>query len=145
VRALQVKCDRTRPACTACIRLKVQCPGYDDATKPRSQEEVGQSADSILRASGVVKRRIGSCAECRRAKTRCSHTHPKCDRCNQKGTRCTYPERRERPLLGTPISPSHSQSTTDVVNNTSIARGRSNSHAIIAEESPASDTGGLEW
>ncbi|KAL7892982.1 hypothetical protein HDV64DRAFT_272949 [Trichoderma sp. TUCIM 5745] len=92
---LPVRCDRNSPACHNCTRLGVNCPGYSDPTailsqKDGSRQRLQDSVDFIYRASGVEKRRVGSCDECRRTKSRCSRTRPICKRCTRKGFTCKY-------------------------------------------------------
>ncbi|OQV07020.1 Fungal specific transcription factor domain-containing protein [Cladophialophora immunda] len=106
-RARKVKCDRAQPACSACVRLEVQCPGYTNAGRPLSQAELSRSAAGIFEASGIVKRFIGSCVECRRSKCRCSRTRPNCERCRQKGLACTYPGQEDISRRDSPRSPTH--------------------------------------
>lgn len=90
----QVRCDRNSPACHNCTRLGVNCPGYGDSAilsqKDGSRQRLQDSVDFIYRASGVEKRRVGSCDECRRTKSRCSRTRPICKRCTRKGFTCKY-------------------------------------------------------
>lgn len=93
--AQQVRCDRNSPACHNCTRLGVNCPGYGDTAatlsqKDGSRQRLQDSVDFIYRASGVEKRRVGSCDECRRTKSRCSRTRPVCKRCTRKGFTCKY-------------------------------------------------------
>lgn len=92
---LQVRCDRKTPTCHNCDRLGVNCPGYSDAAailshKDGSRKRIQDSVDTIYRASGVEKRKVGSCDECRRTKSRCSRTRPTCKRCVRKGFACKY-------------------------------------------------------
>ncbi|KAL6690929.1 hypothetical protein J3F84DRAFT_397951 [Trichoderma pleuroticola] len=92
---LQVRCDRKTPTCHNCDRLGVNCPGYSDTAailshKDGSRQRIQDSVDTIYRASGVEKRKVGSCDECRRTKSRCSRTRPTCKRCVRKGFACKY-------------------------------------------------------
>ncbi|VUC20648.1 unnamed protein product [Clonostachys rosea] len=93
--ACLVKCDRSLPHCTNCVRLGLNCPGYDAETQSKSRSELQKSAENIFKASGVEKRRVGSCSECRSSKHRCTRTRPSCRRCDVKGLACVYPDRPE--------------------------------------------------
>lgn len=90
----QVRCDRNSPTCRNCDRLGVKCPGYSDipvlSQKDGSRQRIQDSVDTIYRASGVEKRKVGSCDECRRTKSRCSRSRPVCRRCMKKGFICKY-------------------------------------------------------
>ena len=55
-----------------------------------------KSAEAIFQQSGVEKRRVGSCEECRASKHRCSRTKPSCRRCVNKGLKCNYPDKADR-------------------------------------------------
>jgi len=85
----QVKCDKTVPACHNCGRLRVQCPGYEEHNR-QSSADVLSSVESVYRTSGVEKRRVGSCEECRRAKRRCCRSRPQCRQCSRRSQTCTY-------------------------------------------------------
>ncbi|TFB06916.1 hypothetical protein CCMA1212_001306 [Trichoderma ghanense] len=91
---LLVRCDRNSPTCRNCDRLGVKCPGYSDipvlSQKDGSRQRVQDSVDTIYRASGVEKRKVGSCDECRRSKSRCCRSRPVCRRCLNKGFTCKY-------------------------------------------------------
>ncbi|KAL6874322.1 hypothetical protein HDV57DRAFT_504481 [Trichoderma longibrachiatum] len=93
-RSRKVRCDRNSPTCHNCNRLGVKCPGYGDlpvlSQKDGSRQRVQDSVDTIYRASGVEKRKVGSCDECRRTKSRCSRSRPICKRCMKKGFTCRY-------------------------------------------------------
>ncbi|KAK4067302.1 transcriptional regulator family: Fungal Specific TF [Trichoderma aggressivum f. europaeum] len=58
--------------------------------KDGSRQRIQDSVDTIYRVSGVEKRKVGSCDECRRTKSRCSRTRPTCKRCVRKGFACKY-------------------------------------------------------
>ncbi|KAL7918001.1 hypothetical protein ACQKWADRAFT_305390 [Trichoderma austrokoningii] len=110
-RSRKVRCDRNTPACHNCTRLGVNCPGYSDTTATLSQRDgsrqrLQDSVDFIYRASGVEKRRVGSCDECRRTKSRCSRTRPVCKRCTRKGFMCKYNAKYDAPAADTAASPS---------------------------------------
>ncbi|KAL7810209.1 hypothetical protein V8C44DRAFT_332577 [Trichoderma aethiopicum] len=93
-RSRKVRCDRNSPTCHNCNRLGVKCPGYSDlpvlSQKDGSRQRVQDSVDTIYRTSGVEKRKVGSCDECRRTKSRCSRSRPVCKRCMKKGFTCRY-------------------------------------------------------
>lgn len=99
----QVRCDRASPTCRNCDQLGVRCPGYTEASSSASthgpstgdrhhpsRQSIQASLEDIYRASGVEKRRVGSCDECRRSKSRCSRTRPECRRCMRRGFVCSY-------------------------------------------------------
>ncbi|KAF4463190.1 hypothetical protein FALBO_9980 [Fusarium albosuccineum] len=85
-----VKCDRTTPSCLACRRLRISCPGYE-SRGPVSATNLDLSVEGIFRASGVQRRKVGSCESCYKAKIRCSKSRPACHRCAQRGNACVYP------------------------------------------------------
>ena len=101
-RSRKVRCDRTPLQCQNCNRLGVRCPGYDSAQV--SVIDLRRSVDGVYRASGIQKRRIGSCDECRRAKRKCSQAHPACRRCTQLSLTCVYPSRRDERQSEVPLS-----------------------------------------
>ncbi|QKD60317.2 uncharacterized protein FOBCDRAFT_244058 [Fusarium oxysporum Fo47] len=92
---LKVKCDGFIPSCQNCETLGVDCPGYKVAAGTKSRLE-GATLETVYRASGVEKRRVGSCEACRRAKGRCDKARPACSRCLQRSLACRYPQ-RQRP------------------------------------------------
>jgi hypothetical protein len=77
--------------CRNCLRLGVQCPGYDDESGNLSRDDMRSWVEDIYQTSGIEKRRVGSCKECRTSKNRCSRGRPKCRRCTQKSLKCNYP------------------------------------------------------
>lgn len=97
-----MRCDRAAPSCRNCLRLGVRCPGYDGDDSAVSRGELVSSVEGIYRAAGVERRRIGSCIECRKTKSRCTRTRPTCQRCQQRTLACTYPSRSERERLSQP-------------------------------------------
>ncbi|EGU86910.1 hypothetical protein FOXB_02575 [Fusarium oxysporum f. sp. conglutinans Fo5176] len=92
---LKVKCDGSIPSCQNCETLGVDCPGYNVAAGTKSRLE-GATLETVYRASGVEKRRVGSCEACRKAKGRCDKARPACSRCLQRSLACRYPQ-RQRP------------------------------------------------
>ncbi|KAJ0142973.1 Methyltransferase psoC [Fusarium oxysporum f. sp. albedinis] len=92
-RSRKVKCDGFIPSCQNCETLGVDCPGYKEAAGTKSRLE-GATLETVYRASGVEKRRVGSCEACRRAKGRCDKARPACSRCLQRSLACRYPQRQ---------------------------------------------------
>lgn len=85
----QVKCDKSVPACHNCGRLGVQCPGYEEHNR-QSSADVLSSVETVYRTSGIEKRRVGSCEDCRKAKRRCCRSRPQCRQCIRRSQTCTY-------------------------------------------------------
>lgn len=104
-RSRKVRCDRSLPSCGNCDRLGVQCPGYDDDNENVSRGQLMRSVQAIYNASGVEKRRFGSCEECRTTKNRCTKTRPSCRRCASRGLQCIYLSPVQRGLENAPASP----------------------------------------
>jgi hypothetical protein len=140
----QVRCDRNSPTCHNCTRLGVNCPGYGDTTailsqKDGSRQRLQDSVDYIYRASGVEKRKVGSCDECRRTKSRCSRTRPVCKRCTRKGFACKYNAKYDASAAGTAgtaASPSPQPSTAA---DTSLLAASSNGSGLVS--TPGSQPG----
>ncbi|KAF5005041.1 hypothetical protein FDECE_8457 [Fusarium decemcellulare] len=102
-RSRKVKCDRTTPSCLACRRLRISCPGYE-SRGPVSSTNLDSSVDGIFRASGVQRRKVGSCESCYKAKIRCSKSRPACHRCAQRGNACVYPGKYKPVIAEDPSS-----------------------------------------
>ncbi|KAJ3526710.1 hypothetical protein NM208_g11057 [Fusarium decemcellulare] len=102
-RSRKVKCDRTTPSCLACRRLRISCPGYE-SRGPVSATNLDSSVEGIFRASGVQRRKVGSCESCYKAKIRCSKSRPSCHRCAQRGTACVYPGKYKPVIVEDPSS-----------------------------------------
>lgn len=139
----QVRCDRNSPACHNCTRLGVNCPGYGDSTailsqKDGSRQRLQDSVDFIYRSSGVEKRRVGSCDECRRTKSRCSRTRPVCKRCTRKGFTCKYNAKYDASVVDTAASPSPQPSTTA---ETSMLAAPSDGSGLVS--TPGSQSGAM--
>ncbi|KAI1023852.1 hypothetical protein LB504_005036 [Fusarium proliferatum] len=92
-RSRKVKCDGVVPGCQNCDTLGIDCPGY--STPPGAQKKLeADTLETVYRASGVEKRRVGSCEGCRRAKGRCDKVRPACSRCLQRSLVCRYPQKQ---------------------------------------------------
>jgi hypothetical protein len=90
------------------MRLGVTCPGYTRHNGRLTTLNMRLSTEAIYRASGIEKRRLGSCNACRTSKIRCTKTHPKCRRCQERNIECTYnTQSNPANALATPVqSPS---------------------------------------
>lgn len=130
----QVKCDRTLPTCRACNRLRLRCPGYGSPEAHLSQDELQSSVSGIFRASGVEKRRVGSCEACHKSKTRCSKTRPTCLRCQQRRIPCIYPD-KYKPISddesSTPLPPSSMQNSPSPV---TLVNRKLSTHVNFAQD-----------
>lgn len=70
--------------------MGITCPGYTLHHGRLTPMNMRLSAEAIYRASGIEKRRLGSCNACRNSKIRCTKTRPKCRRCLERNVDCTY-------------------------------------------------------
>ncbi|KAJ9133316.1 Fungal transcriptional regulatory protein [Pleurostoma richardsiae] len=87
-RKRKIKCDRTSGACNNCRKFGAECAYSTDAGADVVRGPV-TATDSITQA-GLKRRRIlYSCAECKRAKTKCSGGEA-CERCIKKALACFY-------------------------------------------------------
>lgn len=141
----QVRCDRKSPTCQNCDRLGVNCPGYSDTTailsqKDGSRQRLQDSVDFIYRASGVEKRRVGSCEECRRTKSRCSRTRPVCKRCTRKGFTCQYSAKYDASAAGTTATAASQSPPSSTAAEASILAGPSNGSGLVSTPGSQTDT-----
>lgn len=141
----QVRCDRKSPTCHNCDRLGVNCPGYSDTTailsqKDGSRQRLQDSVDFIYRASGVEKRRVGSCDECRRTKSRCSRTRPVCKRCTRKGFTCKYNAKYDASAAGTSATATSQSPEPSTAAEPSIVAGPSDGGLV---STPGSQPGSI--
>jgi len=66
------------------------CPGFLRQHENLSRKELRLAAESIYKASGVKKRRMGSCDACRTSKISCNKIRPACSRCVTRNIQCKY-------------------------------------------------------
>ncbi|KAL7933105.1 hypothetical protein V8C35DRAFT_304933 [Trichoderma chlorosporum] len=151
-RSRKVRCDRTTPTCRNCDRLGVNCPGYSDAAavlsqKDGSRQRMQDSVDTIYRASGVEKRRVGSCDECRRTKSRCSRTRPICKRCTRKGFSCKYNAKYDAVASQSPASsmPVDDQMLITTTNRSGSVSTPGSQEGVIASTLSAPLLPAVQW
>ncbi|KAH8888975.1 hypothetical protein GQ53DRAFT_653374, partial [Thozetella sp. PMI_491] len=120
-----IKCDQSQPRCRACVRLGVHCPGYGSGAISDSAGGSESAIDDIFKASGVEKRKIGSCEACRRSKIACSKHRPTCRRCSKRHIDCIYPGRRKAAGGEGQSEPQPSRLESSVEATSDVGRGLS--------------------
>ena len=88
-RSRKVKCDRTQPVCTACVRLQLHCSYGRRSISP--VPELGDRSN-YTEAGTRRKRARQACEACRNGKARCSGWGP-CERCVSRRLICDLPAR----------------------------------------------------
>ncbi|KAL4763020.1 uncharacterized protein BDW70DRAFT_148905 [Aspergillus foveolatus] len=83
-RSRKVKCDRGRPICGDCTRLKLHCSYHRRSTSPIPEN---RNSASYTEAGIKRKRTRLACGACRVRKAKCSGTSP-CGRCISRGISC---------------------------------------------------------
>ncbi|KAF5566557.1 regulator of drug sensitivity 1 [Fusarium napiforme] len=147
-RSRKVKCDEAVPGCQNCQALGIECTGY--STLPEAQKRLGaDDLESMYRASGVEKRRVGSCEACKRAKGRCDKVRPACSRCLQKGLVCRYTQKQRGTATTrsnvSEESPENGRPVTDVTDVSPGTAFEPQSSLSPLEPSPRLQNRSLPW
>lgn len=125
-RGRRIKCDETRPECSHCKRIGLDCVWtIASEPSPHSRSADGGAPPAKLLTGFVVedapvllaqdkseqKRSLTACSACRDARARCSHDRPLCVRCAKKGIPCEFPTPRKM-FIPAPASASASSNAS---------------------------------